>query len=204
MGPKKGRLAGLIAANENKSQSSQSNTTNITSNQPTNASNSPPSVQQPTELLLNQNLQNELYYRIRNYGNSKEFFSMDNNMYIIIDFNNNTVEELILIFQHSTSREDFNILVKLSPTIKYQLYSRIKPGDPVKSSTRSDGICNLWVIFQLDDRNLHFDKRLIQKSFRDDPTKMTEFDVQITLILDILMQFCNHFYLENMVLTKLN
>ena len=148
MGPKKGRLAGLIAANENKSQSSQSNTTNITSNQPTNASNSPPSVQQPTELLLNQNLQNELYYRIRNYGNSKEFFSMDNNMYIIIDFKNNTVEELILIFQHSTSREDFNILVKLTPTIKYQLYSRIKPGDPVKSSTRSDGICNLWVIFQ--------------------------------------------------------
>ena len=56
MGPKKARLAGLIAANENKSQSSQSNTTNITSNQPTNASNSPPSVQQPTELLLNQKL----------------------------------------------------------------------------------------------------------------------------------------------------
>ena len=44
MGPKKGRLAGLIAANENRSQSSQSNTTNITSNQPSNASNPPPNI----------------------------------------------------------------------------------------------------------------------------------------------------------------
>jgi hypothetical protein len=69
-----------------------------------------------------------------------------------------------------------NNLVKSSTTIKYQLYSRIKPGDPVKLSTRADGICNLWVIFQLDDRNVNHDKRLIPKSFRDDPTKMTEFD----------------------------
>jgi len=121
-------------------------------------------------------LLNELYTRIRNYGNSREFFSVDNNMYITIDLNNDTLEELIQIYHSSNSREDFNNLVKSSRTIKYQLHSRIKPGDPVKSSTRTDGICNLWIIFQLDDRHIQYDKRLIPNSFRDDPTKMTGFD----------------------------
>ena len=59
MGRPKRRLAGLKTANVNKSQSSQSNTTNTAANQSSNANNPPPNVlPQPTELLSNQNLQN--------------------------------------------------------------------------------------------------------------------------------------------------
>ena len=53
IGPKKGRLAGLIAANENRSQSRQSNTTNTAANQPSNANNPPTNI---LVAVLDQNL----------------------------------------------------------------------------------------------------------------------------------------------------